>query len=163
MSSKPLVYLETSFISHATARDSSDPLNATRQQSSRKWWENCREQFTLVVSQTVYEECGQGEPGMAQERLSMITQSASLLPQNPAILELAKRFLEPAGPLPQKAQADSIHIASASFYGCDFLLTWNFKHIANAMIKRRVERILHEHGHESPTICTPDELMGELA
>ncbi len=99
---------------------------------------------------------------MAEKRLTII-QDASLLPSNPAILELAALFLEPAGPLPKKAQADAIHIASASFYGCDFLLTWNFKHIANARIKRRLERILHEHGYESPTICTPDELTGELA
>lgn len=161
--SKPLVYLETSFISHITARYSSDPLNAAKQQSSRKWWETCRERFTLVVSQTVYEECREGESVMAQERLSLIVQSADLLPPNQAILELAKRFLEPAGPMPKKAEADAIHVANASFYGCDFLLTWNFKHIANALIKRRVERILHQHGYESPTICTPDELMGEMA
>ena len=99
---------------------------------------------------------------MAEKRLTII-QNASLLPSHSAILEVAKLLLEPPGPLPKKAQADAIHIASASFYGCDFLLTWNFKHIANAIIERRLERILHENGYESPTICTPDELMGELA
>jgi len=162
VSSKPLVYLETSFISHVTARDSADPLSAAKQQSSRKWWSSYREGFTLAVSPTVYEECREGDPTMAEKRLTIL-QNASLLPSDPAILELATLFLEPAGPLPKKAQADAIHIASASFYGCDFLLTWNFKHIANARIKRRIERILHEHGYESPTICTPDELTGELA
>lgn len=68
--------------------------------------------------------------------------------------------MERAGPLPRKAGADALHIASASVYGCDFRLTWNFKHIANAMMKRRIERILKTHGYEPPTICTADELMG---
>ena len=159
---KPLVYLETSFISHIAARDSGDPLNAAKQQSSRRWWNSYRQGFTLVISPTVYEECREGDPVMAEKRLTII-QNTSLLPANPVILETAALLLEPHGPLPKKAQADAVHIASASFYGCDFLLTWNFKHIANAMIKRRLERILEEHGYESPTICTPDELMGELA
>jgi PIN domain len=163
MSVPPLVYLETSFISHLTARSSRDALNAAKQHSSRQWWESCRDHFRLVVSPTVYEECRAGEPEMAQKRLHLLEENAFLLPQTPAIPELARRFLEPAGPLPSKAEADALHIASASSYGCEFLLTWNFKHIANAIIKRRLERILHEHGYEPPTICTPDELLGELA
>ncbi len=95
---------------------------------------------------------------MADERLA-IAHMASLLPVNPTILEVAELFLEPAGPLPAKAGVDAVHIANASLYGCEFLLTWNFKHIANAFIKRRIERILKDHGYEPPTICTPDELM----
>ena len=163
MNDKPLVYLETSFISHLTAPPSRDPLYAAKQHSSRQWWENCREQFRLVVSPTVAEECRKGEPVMARQRVALLEESALLLPQDSAILELAERLLAPAGPLPAKAEADALHIASASSYGCEFLLTWNFKHIANAVLKRRVERILHEYGYESPTICTPDELLGELA
>lgn len=99
---------------------------------------------------------------MAEKRLA-IAETASLLEANPAILEIAKLLVRPTGPLPQKAGADALHIATATAYGCDFLLTWNFKHIANALVKRQIERILTEHGYEPPTICTPDELMGELA
>ena len=78
---------------------------------------------------------------MAEKRL-IFAQKASLLEGNPAMLEVAKLLLEPDGPLPRKAGADALHIASASLYGCDFLLTWNFKHIANAMMKRQIEGIL---------------------
>lgn len=99
---------------------------------------------------------------MAQKRLA-IARTASLLVENPAILDIAKLFLEPFGPLPRRAGADALHIATASLYGCDFLLTWNFKHIANAMIKRRIEGILKKHGYQPPAICTPDELMGGVA
>ncbi len=96
---------------------------------------------------------------MAETRLA-IAQTASLLEGNPAILELARLFVEPVGPLPKKAGADAVHIASATVYRCDFLLTWNFKHIANAMMKRRIEESIKTYGYEPPIICTPDELMG---
>jgi hypothetical protein len=118
-----------------------------------------RENFMLVVSPTVYEECRGGEPAMAEKRLAMV-QTAALLEGDPAILKVAKVLVEPGGPLPREAGADALHIAGAGVYGCDFLLTWNLKHIANAMMKRRIERILRIHGYEAPTICTPDELMG---
>ncbi len=159
---KPVVYLETSFISHLTARYSSDPLSATKQQSSRKWWEHYRDRFTLVISSTVYEECREGDPRMAKQRLAIVD-GAYLFEVNKAILDLAKLHIEPTGPLPVKAGADALHIANATVYQCDFLLTWNFKHIANAMIKQRLERITRKYGYEPTTICTPDELMGGVA
>jgi hypothetical protein len=44
--------------------------------------------------------------------------------------------------------------------GVQYLLTWNFKHIANASLRSRIERICRDAGCEPPIICTPDELMG---
>ena len=99
---------------------------------------------------------------MAEQRLAII-EMAYLLEVTQAILELTKLYLEPTGPLPLKAEADALYIASAVVYKCDFLLTWNFKHIANAMMRHRIERITRKYGYEPTTICTPDELMGGLA
>jgi len=48
----------------------------------------------------------------------------------------------------------------ATVYGCEYLLTWNFKHINNAQIKREATRIIERYGYQAPTICTPEELMG---
>jgi len=42
---------------------------------------------------------------------------------------------------------------------CEFLLTWNFRHIANVRIRREVERILSNHGYTKTIICTPEELI----
>ena len=47
-----------------------------------------------------------------------------------------------------------------AMHRCDFLLTWNFRHLANAAIRARIERIVVKHGHRHLTICTPDELAG---
>lgn len=50
-------------------------------------------------------------------------------------------------------------LVSAAVESRDFLLTWNFRHIANVRIRREVERIRADHGYAKTTICTPEELI----
>ncbi len=65
------------------------------------------------------------------------------------------------GPIPRKATGDALHIAIATVYACEYLLTWNCRHIANAEIQREVRRVVSKQGFELPILCTPEELMGE--
>ncbi len=155
---KSKVYLETSFVSYLAGRLSQDITMLQRQLSSRRWWEQRRGDFELFVCQTVYEECLKGDQEAIKDRLAILKQ-ATLLPLTEEVLGIAKRLINP-GPFPRKAAADSIHIAAATAYGCDYLLTWNFKHINNAQIKREAARIIEQYGYQATTICTPDELMG---
>ena len=53
----------------------------------------------------------------------------------PRVESLTKRLLA-AGLVPASVAADAIHIATASVHGMDFLVTWNFKHIANPHIQQ---------------------------
>src|SRR4051812_28922912 len=64
------------------------------------------------------------------------------------------------GPIPRKAGGDAAHIAVATVYSCEYLLTWNCRHIANAELHRSIRRVLEQHGYEVPTLCTPEELLG---
>ena len=43
--------------------------------------------------------------------------------------------------------------------GIDYLVTWNFRHIANAAMRSRIERVCRLAGYEPVVICTPNELM----
>jgi PIN domain len=95
----------------------------------------------------------------ASDRLALLRQ-AELLPIESGIMELAASLVQPGGPLPHNAELDALHWAVAAHYGCDFVLTWNFKHLNNAFIKRRAERIIRDYGYESPTLCSPEELEG---
>jgi len=61
-------------------------------------------------------------------------------------------------PLPEKAAIDALHISIATVGGMDYLLTWNCKHIANASLRPKIERISRAAGYEPPIICTPQEL-----
>ena len=62
--------------------------------------------------------------------------------------------------IPATEPRDAFHIAIAAVNGVEFLLTWNFRHIANASLRGRIEKICRDAGFDAPTICTPDELRG---
>ena len=61
--------------------------------------------------------------------------------------------------LPESAVVDALHIAIATVNGLDYLLTWNCTHIANAVLQPRIVATCRSCGFESPTICTPQQLM----
>jgi hypothetical protein len=63
--------------------------------------------------------------------------------------------------MPAKARLDALHVATAAVHGMDYLLSWNCKHIANAMLRSRIESICRTAGFEPPVICTPLELVEE--
>ena len=66
-----------------------------------------------------------------------------------------------SGILPVQADSDAAHIALATIHRMDILLTWNCRHIANAVIEAQLRRLRQREGRELPTICTPEELMGD--
>ena len=154
---KPKVYVETTVLGYLAARPSRQPVTAGRQVITRQWWENEREKYTLVVSEVVEAECERGDPAVVRRRRELLSE-VSLFAVDERILELARLLIVP-GAIPEKAGPDAIHIAAASVKECEFLLTWNFRHIANVRIRREVERILANHGYTKTTICTPEELF----
>jgi hypothetical protein len=153
----PKVYVETTIFSYLAARPSSQPITAGRQAITSQWWQAERSKYTLVVSELVESECSSGDPSSAKRRQAFLTE-VSLFPIDQRILELGKKLIVP-GAIPQKAGPDALHIAAASVEECEFLLTWNFRHIANATIRRQIERILEKNGNPKTTICTPEELF----
>jgi predicted nucleic acid-binding protein len=154
------VYIETTIPSYLAARQSRDLVIAAHQEITRLWWENRRSDFDLYVSEPVLREAAAGNEVLAQKRLELLT-PIPVLALTSAILELAETLVV-KGPIPSKAAGDALHIAVATVYGCEFLLTWNCRHIANAEITRAAARLVQGQGFELPTICTPEELLGEL-
>jgi PIN domain len=154
---KPKVYVETSVLSYLVARPSRDAVTAGRQVITRRWWKTERDKYSLLISEAVEAECERGDPEAVELRRELLGE-VSLFPVDERILELARLLVVP-GAIPEKAGLDAVHIAVAAVAECDFLLTWNFRHIANVRIRRNVERILEGHGYTKTTICTPDELV----
>lgn len=154
---RPKVYVETSILSYLAARPGRDAVTAGRQIVTRRWWETEREKYRLVVSEAVEAECERGDPEVVKRRQHLL-EGVSLFPVDERILGVAKLLVVPRA-LPEKAATDAVHIAAAAVEECEFLLTWNFRHIANVRIRREVERILANHGYTKTTICTPEELV----
>jgi len=154
---KRIAYIETSVVSYLTARPSRDMVVAAYQEITREWWRNAPDRFDLVASQLVVAEAGSGDPGAAQVRLKML-EPIPLLDATPKAENLAQTLVDLEA-VPRQAAEDAAHIAIAATNGVDFLVTWNFRHIANAAMRARIEQGCRQAGYEPPVICTPNELM----
>ena len=152
---KPKVYIETSIPSYLTAWRSRDLIVAANQEITKEWWDS-REQFDLYISAFVIQEAGAGNPEAAQKRLEQLDDIPEL--NITEEVEMFAQVLIQKVPLPEKARIDALHIAVAALSGMDYLLTWNCAHIANAILRPKLEAICREFGYEPPTICTPQEL-----
>lgn len=155
--SKPTLYLETTVIGHLTARPQSDVSVAARQVASHSWWA-IRDRYSLFVSQTVHDECMAGDPIAASERM-MFVGGIPLLEVTDEARILAKSLMDRYA-IPKTETRDALHIALAATNGVQYLLTWNFRHIANAETRTLIEETCRIGGYTPPTICTPDELLG---
>jgi predicted nucleic acid-binding protein len=154
----PKVYIETSVISYLVARrNQRDLLVAANQELTHEWWERRRQSFELYVSAVVLAEASRGDQTFAAARTAVVNE-LTLVETTQLAINLADALVGRAG-LPANAYEDALHIAIAATSGMDYLLTWNCKHIANAVIIPRVNRVIRSSGLEPPLIYTPQELM----
>jgi hypothetical protein len=155
---KPKIYVETSVISYLTSRPNRDLVIAGNQQVTQEWWHKRRAQYDLYVSQLVVQEASFGDATAAAARLQVLD-GIPLLQLTEEGKQLAERLVR-KGAIPKKVVEDALHIAIATSNGMEYLLTWNFKHIANAVMRAKIESVCRDEGYEPPIICTPQELLG---
>ena len=154
---KRRVYVETTVISYLAAWPSRDVVRIAQQQQTREWWDVRREDFELVCSELVIQEASAGDASAAAERLQVLA--------GMRVLQIGHETAALAGRigrgvcLPARAQADALHVAIAAINGIEYLLTWNCRHLSNAVLRPRIESICRDAGFEPPLICTPPELM----
>lgn len=154
----PALYVETSVVGYLTSRPSRHVVTAARQQLTREWWDSRRADYDLFISRFVVEEVASGDADAAAERVEAL-RGLRVLGLTPEAEALARALREEV-PLPEKAAVDALHIAVAAANGAVYLLTWNFRHIANAVLRNRIEEVCRSRGYEPPVICTPEELLG---
>ncbi len=154
---KPSLYIETSVVSYLTARPSGRVIAAARQQHTLRWWSTRRSRYDLFISPLVLAEAELGDPAAAAARLEAL-RSIEVVAASAESDALAEALLREV-PLPEKATADANHIAVATVSGADYLLTWNFKHIANPVLREQIAEVGRTRGYRSPTLCSPEELL----
>lgn len=153
------IYIETSIISYLVARPSNNLISAARQKITFDWWNREKGKYKIYISELVIAECSRGDKNAVRTRLNFV-QNIPFLKINKGCIELAELFFNKAF-LPEKARDDALHVAIATYYKMDFLLTWNCRHLANAHFIRKLQTISFEEGLVIPTICTPQEITNE--
>ncbi len=85
---KRKIYIETSVISHLTARPSKNVIESGHQQSTFLFWDR-RGEFDLVASELVVTECSAGDAIAASKRLAALL-AIPLLDITARSVEIAK-------------------------------------------------------------------------
>ena len=157
MNNKPVVYLETSFVSYLTGWVSKDGKVAEAQSATRRWWEEEGPKWHAVVSDVVRLETTAGDPDAVARRSAFWSGVESVKSTEEAD-ELADLLVRTHA-LPEKARTDAMHVALAAIRGADLLLTWNCRHIANGVMLPKIYSTLEKAGYRCPAIVTPMQLL----
>ncbi len=146
------IYIETSIPSfYFTLRE--DIESKARMNWTRQWWEEYSGEFSLVSSAAVIAELQRGKSDMVEKRIALID-GAKLLRITEQVEAIAKIYIDKMI-MPRDPQGDALHLAVASFYRVETLLTWNCTHIANPNKFERIRLLNFELGLPVPTLTTP--------
>jgi hypothetical protein len=156
----PRVYIETTIPSfYCEIR--SDSESVARRNWTQHWWDFKRDAYEVYTSSAVLEELSDGEYPTKQDALSLMAE-IPLLPVEDEIWAIAEAYVR-RSLMPADPTGDALHLAVASYHKCDFLLTWNCQHLANANKFQHI-RILNETlGLFVPSLVTPLELLAEVS
>lgn len=149
------IYLDTSVIS--AYFDFQKPV---RQLITQKWAQQNAKEFDLFVSTLVLEEIDKNiDHELREKMLNLLNSlSISILEVNDEIFKLASIYREYI--LPQEIN-DTVHIAIASYYAIDAIVSWNFKHIVNLKTMKAIHEINRKQQYQDIQILTLENLGGD--
>lgn len=152
------VYVETSVIG-AYFEERNDVVSAAQCHWSRLWWDHISNQYDVITSEAVINELADPDFQCSQSALSLVDAVPQVEISN-EVRDIVKiyitRKLMPQGPL-----GDALHLALASYHKCDYLLTWNCKHLANPNKFQHIRIVNTTLGLYVPIITTPNQLVGD--
>ena len=153
----PIVYIETTIPSFYYEIRSEPEMVACRHWT-RDWWDNHRFDYIPVISIPVIEELESGEHPKKKQALNLISELTILSIEEP-IKEIVDTYIE-HHLMPKDPKGDALHLALTSYHHCQFLLTWNCAHLANANKQEHIRHVNALLGLHVPILTTPMELIG---
>lgn len=152
------IYIETTIPSfYFEARQEVEMV--ARREWTRHWWSRARQADELVTSEAVLDELAKGDFEARGSCLELL-EALGLVPVVPAIAEIVEASIA-HNLMPRDPAGDALHLALASYHRCDFLVTWNCRHLANANKFDHIRRVNGILGLFVPSLVTPLELSEE--
>ena len=153
------IYIETTIASFYF-ETRTEPEMIARRNWTRRWFNVAKAgPDELVTSLAVEAELEAGDyPGKA-DALALIA-NIPLVDLNESVAEAVDVYIA-RKVMPNNPAGDALHLAAASFHRCDFLVTWNCRHIANASKFGHIRRVNGMLGLGNPALVTPLELLSE--
>ncbi|MFM9957025.1 MAG: type II toxin-antitoxin system VapC family toxin [Phycisphaerales bacterium] len=158
MKARSTVYIETTIPSYYHETRTTPWVRVWRAQT-RRWWRYAGPQFELVTSEYVAAELKHA-PEHKRAAAEQLVRGLPFLEINDRIEALSRYYIDQLV-MPDDGAGDAGHLAVASAYGVDYLLTWNCRHLANANKFRHIQVVNDRLGLHTPMIVTPLQLMPE--
>ncbi|HLM02974.1 MAG TPA: type II toxin-antitoxin system VapC family toxin [Pyrinomonadaceae bacterium] len=152
---KQSLYLETSVV--GAYLDNGEPF---RRDLTIRWWEHELSEYQPYVSPLVRSELGRVPEPHRTGYLKLIEPLKNLELAEEAVI-LAEGYIS-RGIFHRKYLADALHVALASFHKIDYLVTWNFGHLANVRKQARIRVFNVSAGFFVPMIVTPEFLIHSI-
>jgi len=152
---KPTVYLDTSIISAYWDRGKAVSI-AARREKTRDWWDHERRHFELWTSAGAENELRTGKFPHQGECLRMVKRVRYLL-IDAKVDELVDELLA-LRIVPETKPGDAIHMAVAAAHEVDYLLTWNYAHLANPIAQDRLKGVCLKRRIRVPLLVSPESI-----
>lgn len=150
---KPTVYLDTSFIS-AFWYEGADVAMLARRMHTCEWWDLERRGFTVYASAFCEDELTEGTYPRQDDCLRMVRR-LRFLPATSKVHELREAIVE-SRLIPATKAGDAAHLAISAIHQVDYLLTWNYAHMANPVTQQQFEELCREWDLDPPLLMSPE-------
>lgn len=152
------LYLDTSVWNFAFADDAPEYMEATLEFFRLVRWGR----FEIYTSETVLIEVEDAPEKRRRQIAALLGEvKPERLELHAEIERLAKLYLKKEA-LPKRSIYDAYHVAFATYHNLDFLLSWNFKHLANMTRRNKLNAVNLAEGYRQPLeIHTPLEVLGD--
>lgn len=99
-------------------------------------------------------------PARIKEKLGNIVLESEFIPleETEESLELANIYVNEKAFTP-KYRNDARHVAISVYHELDFIVSWNYKHMVNIIVKRLVNSINLKMGYKPIEIIPPEEVI----
>jgi len=149
------VYLDTSVISHLLQEDAPEKMADTL-----KLWDMFKAgKYDVFLSTVTLQEvldCPEPKRSRMYDYLEQIEYIPIEITNDMSVV--AQQLID-MGVLTKKSYDDCQHIAAAVIFGCDCIISWNFKHIVNIKTIRGVRAITNLKGYKPIEILNPSVLL----
>ena len=154
------IYLDTSVVSTIDAPHLPDKEAITKE-FFRMMVEQ-PENFEVVISPVSLEEINNAPETIRQRSLAVVESIRAVKEPERKEAEVLARLYVAAGALSDKHINDLRHVAYAVSSRCDYIVSWNMKHLVRVWTIERVNTVNFENHYPTIQIVTPEVFTGEI-
>jgi hypothetical protein len=155
---KPTIYLDASIPSFYYEDRPGTIIQAWRE-ITVAFWEHAAQHYECYLSDETIRELQQADyPEEKRQKCLALVRHLPRLALTPEVTNLAAYYVAERA-MPAYDLGDAFHLAYATWYRLQYLVTWNCKHLANANKFEHIGVLNSRRRLLSPLLVTPQQLL----